>query len=157
MSQSILYNKLFAIVKEKVECSDSAKVSNMISNAEINSGLTEEELRKHHDIIYMLIYAHYTLNNKGTSLLDMPKGCKLLENKNKNNKNSDKLPPILVNASLLDYTLIKILNEYIINPNAYSSYLPKKSESDITDHPNNTNELNNTNTEEKLEHLDISV
>lgn len=113
MSMSILYNRLLAIVKKKEDCANPAKISSIINVAEIKSKLTREELQVHYDNIFMLIYAHHTVNNKGTSLLDLPKGCKLLPG----NKNNDKLPPILVRASELNIILIKIINEYIINPN----------------------------------------
>jgi len=110
---SILYNRLLAIVKKKEDSANPAKISSIINVAEIKSKLTREELQVHYDNIFMLTYAHHTLNNKGTSLLDLPKGCKLLPG----NKNNDKPPPILVRASELNIMLIKIIHEYIINPN----------------------------------------
>lgn len=107
-----LYNRLLSIVNNKDCQYDVAKLSNMINLAQIKSDLTKEELKIHYENIFMLIYTHYDLNGELNST-NLPKCFKLIQN----SKVINRCPPINVIATELSPTLLKIINEYIINPN----------------------------------------
>ena len=108
---SVLYNRLLSIVKKKDEQCDVAKMSNMINLAQIKAGLTKEELKIHHDNIFLLIYTHYDLNGD-LSNNALPKCCKILQSGKKN-----KYPPMNITASELSTILVKIINENLIKHN----------------------------------------